>query len=510
MDLTEADLLVPTAQDPHTRVIAMYLEGVRDGHHFMEQARLVADEVPVVAIKVGRSESGREAVASHTGALAGRDAAYQAAFRKAGILRARTSEDMFDWARALAWCPLPKGRRIGVLTNAGGPGALAVDAIEANGLAVAGLSPEAERSLGELLPSAASVRNPVDMLASAGPREYARCLKVLLTDPGVDAVMVILPPPPMTTAAEVAGAIIPLVRSSTKPVVVALMGEELIRHAAQLFRQARVPDYRFPERAASALRVLVQRAEQIAEPPSPTLTVDGVQPEAARQLLGRARRGKNGFIEATLAADVLAAYGVAGAATRLATSKEEAVATGEALGYPVALKIASRELPHKSEFGGVALNLSGPEATAQAYDQVIRSAKESKPGISIEGVIVQPMIAPGQEVIVGMVQDSQFGPLVMFGSGGVEVEEKRDVAFALSPLTRRELDRLLASTEAGRRLFGGRGIPASDVEAVCDVVLRLGQLGVDLPEIAEVEINPLRVFTEGKGALALDVRLRLN
>src|SRR3990172_2725541 len=235
VDLTEADLLAPTVEDPHTRVVAMYLEGVGDGRKFIEQAHLASRRKPLVAIKVGRSEGGRRAVASHTGALAGRDAAYDAAFRKAGVLRADNSEEVFDWARALAWCPLPHGPRMAVLTKAGGPGALAVDALDANGLSLADPSTATVASLHRFLPAAASVRNPVDMLASAGPVEYAGALALLLRDEGADGVMVVLPPPPMSTAADVAGAIIPIIRASRKPVGVALIGEDLIVHPPPLF-----------------------------------------------------------------------------------------------------------------------------------------------------------------------------------------------------------------------------------------------------------------------------------
>jgi len=245
----------PTAADPNTRVIAMYLEGVGDGEKFIEQARKVTLDVPVVAIKVGRSEGGRAAVVSHTGALAGRDVAFDAAFRKAGVIRARHSEEMFDWARALAWCQPPSGPNMAVLTNAGGPGVIAADALDDNGLRLAKLADHTRDELSAFLPQAASLKNPVDMLAGAGPREYADSLRLLLADDGVDGIIVILPPPPVTTAAEVAGAIIPVIQTATKPVLIALMGEELIAHAARLFRGARIPDYRFPC-IACALRTL--------------------------------------------------------------------------------------------------------------------------------------------------------------------------------------------------------------------------------------------------------------
>jgi acetyl coenzyme A synthetase (ADP forming)-like protein len=510
MDLTEGDVLAPTAADPHTRVVAMYLEGVGDGRRFVQQARRVTRTKPVVAIKVGRSARGQEAVASHTGALAGRDAAFDAAFRKAGIIRAESSEEMFNWARALAWCPLPRGRRMAVLTNAGGPGAIAADALEASGLDMAELSRATRNALQRILPPAASVRNPVDMLASAGPFEYAGCLSALLGDEGVDGVMVILPPPPMTTAAEVAGAIIPLIRSEDKPVVVALMGEDLVSHASRLFRQAHVPDYRFPERAASALRVLAVRQEQLTAPQVKPIRPAGIRREAARSLLAKAPRGRDGFLAVGTAAQILQAYKIAAPATELGRSPGEAARAAERIGYPVVLKIASADVTHKSDIGGVLLGVERKQEVIEGFERVRQAARRVAPKARIEGVWVQESLPPGQEVIVGVVRDSQFGPLVMFGSGGVEVEGLNDVAFALAPLTSVEAGQIIDSTWAGRRLRGFRSLPAADRASVLEVVMRLAQLAADFPEISEVEINPLRVWEVGQGAAALDVRLRVT
>jgi len=510
MDLTEGDLLSAIATDPNTRVVAMYMEGVGDGPTFIEQARRVTSEKPVVAIKVGRSEGGRAAVASHTGAMAGEDVAFDAAFRKAGVIRARHSEEMFDWARALAWCPLPTGPRMAVLTNAGGPGAIAVDALEAVGLELAELAESTQDQLRELLPPAASTRNPIDMLAGAGPREYADGLRMVLADSGVDGVIVILPPPPMTTAAEVAGAIIPVIRSTSKPVVIALMGEELIAHAARLFRQSHIPDYRFPERAASAMQVLVKRARQLVEPAETLPRLTRIRIEAARQALNVAEVGETGFVDAVLAAEVVECYGIQTPPTILAPTSEEAVEAANRMGYPVALKIVSADLPHKSEVGGVLLDLETPREVAEGFKRVSDIPDEVKVQARILGVIVQTMIPPGQDVIVGLVRDAQFGPLVMFGSGGVEVEALKDVAFALAPLTQHEAEGILERTWAGRRLQGYRNLLPADRAAVVDVLLRLGQLAVDLPQVAEVEINPLRALPGEDGAMAMDVRLRLE
>ena len=510
MDLTEGEILPATAADPNTRVVAMYLEGVRNGRLFVENARKVTRKKPVVAIKVGRSESGRAAVASHTGALAGRDAAYTAAFRKAGVIRAESTEEVFDWARALAWCPLPRGRRVAVLTNAGGPGAIAVDALDSCGLQLAELSEATKARLREFLPEAASVRNPVDMLAAAGAAEYANGLGALVADDGVDSLMVILAPPPMTTAAGIAGAVIPMIRSASKPVIVTLMGEEMIANAARLFRQARVPDYRFPERAASALRVLADRSEQLAAPAERIEALKGLRPESARRALARGTRGEAGFLDPLAAAQVARAYGIPVPEEVLAHSPAQAAAAARKLGFPVALKIASPDIPHKSDVGGVVLDVKDEVGVRQAYERILAQARTALPSARLDGVSLQPMLPPAQEVIVGVVRDEQFGPLVMFGSGGVEVEGLKDVAFALAPLTRRETEALLDATWAGRRLKGFRNIPAADRKAAVDVVMRLGQLAEDLPQIAEIEVNPLRVMPGKGGAVAVDVRLKIG
>jgi acetyltransferase len=450
-------------------------------------------------------------VASHTGALAGQEAAYNAAFRRAGVIRAETSEEMFDWARALAWCPLPAGRAMAVLTNAGGPGAIAADALEAHSLPLAELSEHTRAALGSLLPPAASLRNPVDMLASASPEQYAGSLRLLLDDPGVHGVLVILPPPPMYTAEAVAEAMLPVIRQADKPVVIALMGENLIRRAAGLLRAARVPDYRFPERAASALAMLVQRAETLSRPAAAPAVLRDAQPEVVAHILARAAaRGAdgNGWLDPGEAGRVLAAYGIAAPPIELAQTPEAAAALAERMGFPVALKIASPDLPHKSDVGGVVLGLCDPAAVAEGFTAMLRRVRAACPQAQLRGAHVQRMLPAGQEVIVGAVQDPQFGPLVMFGSGGVEAEGLRDVAFALAPLTCADAEALLEGTWAGRRLRGYRGLPPADRGAVLDALLRLAHLAADHPELAELEINPLRALAPGEGAVAVDVRIR--
>jgi acetyltransferase len=511
-DVTESDLLSLVAEDPHTRVIALYLEGVGDGRHFLEQAQSVSREKPIVALKVGRYERSQEAVASHTGALAGMESAYNAAFRRAGVIRADTTEQLFDWARALAWCPLPKGSSVGVLTNAGGPGVTAVDALESKDLQLARLSTQSETALKGLLNPAASLNNPVDMLAAATPHQYASCLQVLLSDPNVDSVMVILPPPPMHTAGGIAKAIIPVIYTAEKPVVVALMGERLIQEAVEHFRAARIPEYRFPERAAEALAVLNQRSEYL----SALNTRQDVAPQRFADIQSKrvdsiiAKYKKAAFLSDEDGFDLVNAYGIPTMQPRFAANGDQAVEIAQELGYPVAMKISSPDITHKSDVGGVLLNLHDSQEVLNGYQTIMENIRAKRPETEISGVHLQPMLSSGQDVIIGAIQDDQFGTLVMFGSGGIEVEKMKDVSFELAPLSVTQAEHMVAATWAGKKLLGYRNLPPADHAAVIEALLKLAQLASDYPQLAEIEINPLTVLGQGKGAFAVDVRVRVK
>lgn len=504
-DVRESEVLEPVAADPHTSVITLYLEGVSDGRRFVDAAQRVTRQKPIVALKVGRFESGQQAVASHTGALAGSESAYAAAFESAGVIRAETSEELFDWARALAWCPPSKGKGVAVLTNAGGPGVTASDAIEAAGLHLAPLSYISQRDLQDLLPEAASINNPVDMLASATPEQYARCLQILLDDPQVDSCLVILPPPPMHSAGSVARALIPLINVTEKPVVIALMGERMIQEAVEYFRAARVPEYRFPERAASALAILAQRADYLSMPPFQEPDPKPVNQKAAEQLL---KGQKSAFLEPRLANALLQAYGIPTPELRFAKTSGEAQQAAAEIGFPVALKIVSEDLIHKSDVGGVAINLNTVEKVGSACEIMLNEIQRRQPGVAADGFLVQEMVGVGQELILGSVQDPQFGALAMFGSGGVEVEGLDDVEFALAPLSSQAAKQLAESTWAGRKLSGYRNIEPVNTEAVIDALVRLSQLAADFPELTEIEINPLVAGSES--VTAIDARIRLE
>jgi acetyltransferase len=506
-DLSETDLIAPTAEDGHTQVIALYLEGIRSGREFIKQTRSVIESKPIIALKVGRFESGRKAAASHTGALAGAESAYNAAFRRAGVLRADTSEEMFDQARALAWCPLPAGNRVGVLTNAGGPGVTAADALEARGLKMAQFSQQTLAAMSELLPPAASLQNPVDMLASAGPDQFAGCLRAMLDDPGTDSVMVIYPTPPMHTAGAVAKALIPIIHQAEKPVVISLMGERLIQEAVEHLRAARIPEYRFPERAAAALAALVERVDLLKQAAEEPLTREDVDSALVREIIDK--KLETNHLSAIEIARILNAYGITAASMKLAKTEDEAASLADELGMPVVLKVASADISHKTDVGGVLLNLADLKSVRGGYQSILAQAQAAMPGANLAGVYVQKMVPPGQEVILGAVRDPQFGPIMMFGSGGTEVEGLKDTAFGLAPLTGLEIEGMLAKTWAGRKLSVYRNILPGDIPAVQEALIRLAQLAWDFPELTEIEINPLRVFPDGQGVAAVDVRMSL-
>ncbi len=495
-DVNETDMLPMLANDDPTKVIVMYMEGIPDGRRFVKTASDVAKQKPVIALKVGRFEAGQKAAASHTGALAASDTAFDAAFEKAGVLRAETAGQMFDWARALENCPLPKGNRIGILTNAGGPGVIAADALEREGLVLAHLNDSTLEALSALLPPAANIHNPVDMLASASPGHYAECLNILLKDEDVDAVMVVLPPPPMFKAEEVAKALNEVIGKFGKPVVIALLGSRLVEKAAATFASSKVMTYPFPEQAASALGALARRAEFIKhkwhDPHSGGFAVHRKYPLTINHVFDTE--------------ELMNVYGIPTEPIKLARNESEAIGIANELGYPVVMKIASPDILHKSDVGGVLLNIKDASVLQSGYAQMMKRIEKLIPPPGIEGVHIQRQIVDGQEVIVGMVRDIQFGPLMMFGSGGVEVEGLKDVAFCLGPLNQVEAESMMRRTWAGKKLKGFRNIPPVDQEAVRDVLIKLSHLAHEHDEIEEIEINPLRVLA--KGALAVDIRVK--
>lgn len=509
-DISEAELLTLLGTDANTRVVSMYLESLKDAPGFLKACQELSGRKPLLALKVGRSEAGVAAAQSHTGALAGEDAAFTAAFRKAGVHRARTVEELLSWARALAWSREAKGHDAAVLTNAGGPGVVAADAVAYHDLRLAKLSPATVRKLSKALPGPASTGNPVDMLPSADASVYERVLRALLDDPNVHAVLPIIVPPPLVDASEVVEALIPVCRGAAKPVLVTVMGFARAAEAIRRLNEARIPAFGFPEQAVSALQALVQRAENLERADGDPLRARGIEARTREALRTEIRRWAGPDLPTTVATGLLAAYSLPVPDQELVRSAEQAVRSAERIGFPVALKISSSDVAHKTDVGGVLLDLDSASVVKAAYGKLIRAVSRSAPQAEILGVLVQPMAPQGQDVILGMTRDPSFGPMLMFGSGGTEVEGLEDVSFALPPLSGAEAERLLDDTWAGRRMRGYRDLPPGDRLACIDALVHLHQLAVDFPELEELEINPLRVFPAGEGVLALDVRARVS
>ena len=527
-DVTETDLLLDLAEDPNTRVIVAYIEAIRDGRRFIDVARQITPHKPILVIKAGRTQAGTRAVSSHTGSLAGAMAAYDAAFQQAGVLRVDTVEDLFDHALALAYGPLPAGPRVAVVTNAGGPASLAADVIEQVGLLMPPTPASVQAVLAGFTHPEAQLANPVDMLGGAEPAQYEQAVAALLASDAFDAVLPILVPQALVDPLAVAEAIARAAAggsrhaapgdggsTSGKPVVACLMGDEVVRQPMAVLHQHQIASYIFPEQAARALGTLWRYAEvrgrlvnwEIGE-----LAIES----APRSLLppGPAQLGE------AEARPILAAYGIAQPRAELARSADEAGRLAAEIGFPVALKIVSPDIFHKSEVGGVVLKLSDAAAVQEAFTAMLARAQQLQPGARIEGALVTQMAPPGHELIVGMRRDPQFGPLLMAGLGGIYVELLKDVAFRVAPFSRAETLVMLDETHAGKLLTGLRGQPPADIEAVAEVIERVAQIALDHPQIQEIDVNPLLVYPlnrqagvvypAGQGALAVDVRMVLG
>lgn len=508
-DLGESDLLEAFAALRETRVLAGYLESVTDGARFLESARRLTRETPTVLLKSGVSEAGARAVSSHTGSLAGSDVAYEAAFRAAGVVRAADVEDLFGTAEAFAAQPVPTGPGVVILTNAGGPAVMATDACERLGVELATLGTSTIASLKTALPPAAAVYNPVDILGDAGPERYSEALSILAVDPDVHAIVVVLTPQAQTRPEAVAHEVSRAARSAGKTVLACFMGEDAVEPARRALAASGVPAYRYPERAIAALANMYRHRGMRDEPAIAPQAVDADR-DLVRTHLAEARASRRPFVLEQHAADIAAAYGLRTPASVLARSRAGALAAARTIGFPVALKVASPDILHKSDIGGIELGLTSEAAVSRAWDGVLDRARTRMPGAAVWGALVQQMVPPGIEVIIGIQRDPTFGPLVMFGLGGVYVEVLHDVSFRLAPLDRRAAMAMIAETRAGALLRGARGEEPADIDAIADALVRLSALACDFPEIVEIDVNPLVVGARGQGALAADVRIGIG
>jgi len=506
--VTEIGLLDYLHKDDKTDVILLYLEELRDGRGLIEEARKITsgpNAKPILAIKSGRTPQGADAASSHTGSLAGEDAVCDAIFREAGIIRVNSIEELFDTAILLTNQPMPESDRVAIVTNAGGPGVMATDAAVSVGLKIARFTPETTEALKATLPAAANVKNPVDVIGDARSDRYEAAVNAVLHDPGVDQALVILTPQSMTDIDAIARAVVRVQRNSTKPIACSFMGATDVESGIRILQEANVPHYILPESACVAM-ANVQRFCTGRARPAEAFEPLPVDTAAARALIEPAEAG---YLREDQALAVLAAYGLPVPPHRLCRSADEAVAFADQAGYPVVLRVVSPQIIHKFELKGVALDLTDADAVAQAYAEMISHVGQARPDAEIAGVLVRPMIPPGHEVILGAKRDPMFGPILMFGLGGVFVEVFRDVTFGLAPVTTHQASRMIRGIRSLELLQGARGTEPADLESIEVALRRLGQLVADFDRISELDVNPLIVGPVGRGGAVADVSIRV-
>ena len=498
-DVSGNDLLEHWEADPQTAVILLYLESFGNPAKFSRIARRISRTKPIVALKSGRSAVGARAAASHTGAIAASDAFVDALFHQSGVIRTDTVTELFDVGLLLSRQPVPRGRNVAILTNAGGPGILAADACQAHGLTVAALSDESKAALRALLPAAASVNNPIDMLAAAPPQHYGDAMRIVMRDPNVDSVIVIFIPPLVTSADEVAQAIRDAIAPGPhKPAVGVFM-----RSAAAPEALAAIPCFAFPEPAAIALSRVSAYGEWSRTPAGTVPTLDGMSPRLARAVIDAALQRGGGWLSAVESNALMAAAGINTPQSYVASSVDEAAFVAQKIGFPVAVKALGPQLLHKTEHKALRLNLRTPDEVRDAASELWKAL-----GDKVEGLMVQRMIIGGAEMMLGAIDDPAFGQVIVCGSGGVLIELLNDSQCRLYPVTGHDAIEMVEGLRGMRLLRGFRGATPADIGAFQDAVLRVSALVGMCPEIAELDVNPFVVLPSG--ASALDVRVRVS
>jgi acyl-CoA synthetase (NDP forming) len=514
-DVSGNDLLQYWEEEERTKVILLYLESFGNPRRFARLAKRISRHKPIVAVKAGRTGAGRRAAGSHTAALAAADVAVDALFRQTGVIRAETLGEMFDLALTLSHQPLPKGRRVAILTNAGGLGILCADACEANGLVVPPLGAEIMQKLRAFMSPAASVGNPVDMIASASAEDFYKAAGLLLCADEVDALIVLTIDVGLADIDAISRELrraVGAARAETaagKPVLTCIMGGKPV---AEKIPQGgeQLPNLAFPEAAALVLSKLAHYAEWRHEREGIIIEFDDIQPAAARSICEQAlsHRGPSWLLsEATR--QVLSAFALPLSPGAICLSEDEAAATARGLGFPVAVKLASRTIVHKTEVGGVYLDLAKESEVREAFSDLRQRLSAAGKLGDMDGVLVQPMISGGVELMVGVTQDPLFGPLIGFGLGGIHVEILKDVCFRVTPITDRDAADMVRSIKGYRLLQGYRGHPPADVPAIEDMLLRIARLVEEVPQIAELDLNPVMALPPGRGCQIVDARIRV-
>ena len=509
-DVDELDVIRAFGADPGVKVIAGYLENISDGDAFLREAERISRRKPILLMKSGGTQAGARAASSHTGSLAGSETAYECMFDRAGIIRCLSIKLQFDFARTFVTQPLPVGRRVAVITNAGGPGIMAADAVERQELEFAQLTEETIKTLGSKLPAAANIRNPIDILGDALADRYEFAINMVLNDPNVDAVLVLLTPQAMTEALKTAQIITGILRKKpSKPLLSCFLGATKIAEAIDHLRAQHAPYYDTPEVAVLTLRVMADYVRWRSRPKR-VVKLFPVNRRKVENIIERNLRAATADLDEADSKEILEAYGFATPKGSIATTSEQAVNIAEQLGFPVVMKIWSPDISHKSDCGGVVLGLESKKEVMDAFDLMMYRIPPKLPQARIAGVLIQEMCRRGKEVVIGMNRDPHFGPLIMFGMGGTMVEVLKDVTFHIAPLTADEAKQMLMNTKTYKILKGVRGEEGVDLDAIAESLQRLSQLVMEFPQIQELDINPYIVGPAGTVPVAVDARMRIE
>jgi len=505
-DVNENDVLEYLRADPKTKVILLYLEDIVDGRKFVDTVTIVTEEKPIIAVKAGVSPEGAKAASSHTGALAGSDEAYNAILKQSGVIRVESIIDLFDYARAFAKQPLPRGNRVAIITNGGGPGIMATDASVRYGLQISQFSEATKSRLRAGLPKEASVNNPIDLIGDAQSDRYELALHAL-EDESVDCSLVLLTPQAMVDLKKVAETIASVGPRSGKTLLASILGLTDITPAVDMLESHNIPHYTFPESAVRALAAMAEYKHWIERPRTRIKHFD-VDTRKAHEIISNSKRSGLTNIPQDDALKILSTYGLPVIKTETASSKSEAIVAAKRIGYPVAMKIISPDVLHKIDVGGVKLDLNSDREISEAYDEILNNIKAHVPNARIEGVLLQEYVTGGTETIIGIHRDTKFGPLLMFGLGGIYVEAYHDVSFRLAPIRELSAENMISQIRGSKILQGFRGQPPADTRAIAECIERLSQLSIELPDVAELDVNPLVAFA--KGCKALDARIIIS
>jgi acetate---CoA ligase (ADP-forming) len=508
-DITDTDIMLALSEDENTKVILGYIEGVSDGRKFMEVAAQVSKKKPIIILKSGITSAGAKAASSHTGALAGREAAFDSAFKQSGVIRAHTINELFNYALAFANQPLPKGPYVAIVTNSGGPGILAADACDKSNLQLTPLHKEYVDELRSFLPPVASFYNPIDILGDSGADRYERALNTVLKDERINGVMVLLTPTAVVDVDATAMAIVNVSKSIDRPILASFMGKQRVESGIKTLMKYGVPNYSYPEEMVSSMNAMYNYHLWINRPEKTYNKFNGLK-EKAVEIFDEVKKENRDRLYELEVHDVLQAYGFTQPKSLLAKTPEEAVAAAKGIGYPVVMKIISPQISHKSDMGGVKINLNTKKEVENAFFDITTRVRNILPAAHISGVMIQEMVLKGKEVIMGITKDPQFGHMIMFGLGGIYVEVLKDISFRIVPLSQEDAHEMLRETKTFPLLRGVRGEAEADIEAIEKSLLILSQMAVDFPQIIEADINPLLVRQRGEGVVAIDARFAIG